>query len=121
MEGIQQRIQDAKDAVEAIEGNPMLSYELTMRIHGVEQAVGKILTDHVKAVLAAIDESDSELFDALNAFWDADAEFIDTYWYMAREMGVLNTGLGSIEPEDVEIIQEELIEKAPKCTKSGRL
>jgi len=114
VEGIQQRIQDAKDAVEAIEGNPMLRYELTMRIHGVEQAVGKILTDHVKAVLAAIDESDLELFDALNAFWDADAEFMGTYWYMATEMGVLDIDSDSIKPEDVEIIQEELIEKAPQ-------
>jgi hypothetical protein len=106
--------QDAKDAVEAIEGNPILRYELTMRIHGVEQAVGKILTDHVKAVLVAIDESDLELFDALNAFWDADAEFTGTYWYMATEMEVLDIDLTSIKPEDVEIIQEELIEKAPQ-------
>ncbi|MFY9266084.1 MAG: Ig-like domain-containing protein, partial [Limnochordia bacterium] len=110
-------IEDAKEAVEAITGNPELRDELTPRVLGVESKVKETLEGHVQAVLGAIGESGnpSKLFDALKAFWDAEEQYKVVYWYMVKFMDALE-GINhdAIEPSDVDIIQEELIEKAPQ-------
>ncbi|WP_461366781.1 Ig-like domain-containing protein [Candidatus Darwinibacter acetoxidans] len=111
-------IEDAKEAVEAITGNPALRNELRLRVLGVESKVNETLEGHVQAVLGgAIGESGNplKLFDALKAFWDAEEQYKQVYWYMVKFMGALE-GINhdAIEPSDVDIIQEELIEKAPQ-------
>ena len=106
-------IEDAKEAVEAITGNPALRNELRLRVQGVESKVNETLEGHVQAVLGAI--NDLKLFDALKAFWDAEEQYRDVYWYMVKSMRALEGRIGdTIEPSDVDIIQEELIEKAPQ-------
>jgi len=59
--------------------------------------------------------NDLKLFDALKAFWDAEEQYKQVYWYMVKFMGALEgINRDAIEPSDVDIIQEELIEKAPQ-------
>jgi len=110
-------IEDANEAVEAITGNPALRYELRLRVQGVESKVNETLEGHVQAVLDGFGESgnDLKLFDALKAFWDAEEQYREVYWYMVKFMDALE-GINhdAIEPGDVDIIQEELIEKAPQ-------
>jgi hypothetical protein len=111
-------IEDANEAVEAITGNPALRKGLRLRVLGVESKVNETLEGHVQAVLGgAIGESGNplKLFDALKAFWDAEEQYKQVYWYMVKFMGALE-GINhdAIEPSDVDIIQEELIEKAPQ-------
>jgi len=50
-------IEDAKEAVEAITGNPALRNELRLRVLGVESKVNETLEGHVQAVLGAIGEA----------------------------------------------------------------
>jgi hypothetical protein len=106
-------IEDANEAVDAITGNPALRYELRLRVQGVESKVNETLEGHVEAVLGAT--NDLKLFDALKAFWDAEVQYREVYWYMVELMDALE-GIDeyAIEPSDVDIIQEELIEKAPQ-------
>jgi hypothetical protein len=106
-------IEDAKEAFGAITGNPALRNELRLRVLGVESKVNETLKGHVQAVLGAI--NDLRLFDALKAFWDAEEQYREVYWYMVEFMDALE-GIDddAIEPSDVDIIQEELIEKAPQ-------
>ncbi|MDI9458115.1 MAG: Ig-like domain-containing protein, partial [Bacillota bacterium] len=109
-------IEDAKEACGVITGNPALRNELRLRVLGVESRVNETLEGHVQAVLDAIESgNDLKLFDALKAFWDAEEQYQPVYWDMVKFMDALE-GINhdAIEPSDVDIIQEELIEKAPQ-------